>query len=670
MNKIKREAEKNLDEEIIGVLIGKVSGHTLIVEEAVTGEFEPEATRVTLPSRTIAKVSDRILKGELKGNIVGWYHSHPGYGVFMSETDIESQRKLQQFSSEVIALVIDPTSSEVGFFTLDLQGNVCIISEEFVNFYRPGEPPIPEKFAKPPQVEMPRQRQIPVPVRHPVPEPVSRLPLLIPYKDTTTLKVAAVALATMAAVIIIIIFISSIPDEGMASRITDIQTEIKEAQLLGVSVSRAQDELQAAQDSLEEQKTREAREYIERAYIEFQLSLIQWKIEEIERIPCEHEKDIPTAKELLAKTKVTFQDDKYPYDKTRGDLDYNMQFVDARLLTIAAEYYVEQAKPLIGDFTDINQKVEAAKSSFESKNYDSAIRQAGGALEQVTEKLLPKVEDDISTASRDWLNPKVSNEALQRAQQFKDLGACWKAIEEALNAELELQYMISDWMNDRARTNMIFAEDDFSTYSSQLIQARQKHSSEAFKAMIVVQEDILREANDRISSNISVSNQNSLQINIAEAESLLKSADKEENLQERMEILLLANTSFQIQLAYRCIDMAQDFGVADIQSAINKIERVKGEFKSSNYSNETSFLTGAREAQKLALEAALDQLTKQVDAAEIEGKDVKRISPGLIGARNSINTGDYLDALKKLLEAKKNYDTLMSEESTEDTGGD
>lgn len=670
MNKIKGEAEKNMDEEIIGVLIGKVSGHTLIVEEAVTGEFEPEATRVTLPSRTIAKVSDRILKGELKGNIVGWYHSHPGYGVFMSETDIESQRKLQQFSSEVVALVIDPTSSEVGFFTLDLQGNVCIISEEFVNFYRPGEPPVPERFVKPPRVEMPRQRQIPVPVRHPVPEPVSRLPPIIPHKDTTTLKVAAVALATMAAVIIIIIFISTIPDEGMASRIADLQTEINEAQLLGVSVGRAQDELQAAQDSLEEQKTREAREYIERAYVEFQLSLIQWKIEEIERISSEHEKDIPTAKELLTKAKVTFQDDKYPFDKTRSDLDYNMQFVDAKLLTIAAEYYVEQAKPLIEDFTDINQKVEAATSSFESKNYNSAIRQAEGALEQVTEKLLPKVQDDIKTATRDWLNPKVSTEALQRAQQFKDLGAYWKAIEEALNADLELQYMIGDWMNERAYTNMIIIEDDSTAYSSQLIEARQEQFSKAYEAMIDVQVNILQEVKDRISKDISISNQNGLQINIAEAENLLKSADKEENLQNRMEILVRANTSFQIQLAYRCISMAQDSGVADIQNAINTIERVEREFKSSNYSNEIGFLTEAREAQKLALEAALDQLTKQVDAAEAEGRDVKKISPGLIGARNSINNGDYLDALKKLLEAKEKYDTLMSEESTEDTGGD
>lgn len=148
MEKIRKEAGQNLEIEIIGVLIGKVSNSTLVIEQAVTGEFEPEAARVTLPSRTIAKICDKMIKGEIKGNIVGWYHSHPGYGVFMSETDVESQRYLQQFSSEVVALVIDSTSGEVGFFTLDSQGNVCAIDEESIHFYKLREPKIPEKFLK------------------------------------------------------------------------------------------------------------------------------------------------------------------------------------------------------------------------------------------------------------------------------------------------------------------------------------------------------------------------------------------------------------------------------------------------------------------------------------------------------------------------------------------
>ncbi|MFX0099544.1 MAG: hypothetical protein ACFFCS_08175 [Candidatus Hodarchaeota archaeon] len=40
--------------------------------------------------------------------ICGWYHSHPSYGLFMSEEDIGTQSRYQRLWNKSVALVIDP----------------------------------------------------------------------------------------------------------------------------------------------------------------------------------------------------------------------------------------------------------------------------------------------------------------------------------------------------------------------------------------------------------------------------------------------------------------------------------------------------------------------------------------------------------------------------------
>jgi len=43
--------------------------------------------------------------------VIGWYHSHPALGVFLSGTDIRTQRIQQQFQDPYLAVVIDPIST-------------------------------------------------------------------------------------------------------------------------------------------------------------------------------------------------------------------------------------------------------------------------------------------------------------------------------------------------------------------------------------------------------------------------------------------------------------------------------------------------------------------------------------------------------------------------------
>lgn len=41
-------------------------------------------------------------------NVVGWYHSHPGFGPWLSGTDIETQRQQEALQARAVAVVVDP----------------------------------------------------------------------------------------------------------------------------------------------------------------------------------------------------------------------------------------------------------------------------------------------------------------------------------------------------------------------------------------------------------------------------------------------------------------------------------------------------------------------------------------------------------------------------------
>lgn len=44
-------------------------------------------------------------------NIVGWYHSHPSYGCWLSGIDVETTKWFQEMNDPFISVVIDPIKS-------------------------------------------------------------------------------------------------------------------------------------------------------------------------------------------------------------------------------------------------------------------------------------------------------------------------------------------------------------------------------------------------------------------------------------------------------------------------------------------------------------------------------------------------------------------------------
>ena len=51
--------------------------------------------------------------------VVGWYHSHPGFGCWLSGVDVNTQQSFEQLNSRAVAVVVDPIQSVKGKVVID-----------------------------------------------------------------------------------------------------------------------------------------------------------------------------------------------------------------------------------------------------------------------------------------------------------------------------------------------------------------------------------------------------------------------------------------------------------------------------------------------------------------------------------------------------------------------
>ncbi len=204
LDRVVSDARGKPDEQVVGVLIGRLQDNTMVIERAVTGEIESDASHAMLPGDSIAKIADDIIKGRIKGNVIGWYHSHVKGGLFMSETDVETQLKLQQFSPMITAMVVDSNTGNVGYYRADQRNKSSVaLPTDQVRVYGPGEAP---SQRQPPQARVEDYYQ-PPPYRSPSP--------FGPKISLTTVIVVVVLIAlVLSASLIAAVWFGAIPATG------------------------------------------------------------------------------------------------------------------------------------------------------------------------------------------------------------------------------------------------------------------------------------------------------------------------------------------------------------------------------------------------------------------------------------------------------------------------
>lgn len=97
--------------EIMGMLIGKVDGNVMVVMDSYALPVEGTETRVNAQAQAYEYMANYMERAKQVGrleNAIGWYHSHPGYGCWLSGIDVSTQMLNQNFQEPFVAIVIDP----------------------------------------------------------------------------------------------------------------------------------------------------------------------------------------------------------------------------------------------------------------------------------------------------------------------------------------------------------------------------------------------------------------------------------------------------------------------------------------------------------------------------------------------------------------------------------
>jgi len=102
--------------EIMGLMLGKIDpddtrGPTMIVMDTFALPVEGTETRVNAQADAYEYMVEFLSVAKESGrmeNVLGWYHSHPGYGCWLSGIDVSTQMLNQQYQEPWLAVVIDP----------------------------------------------------------------------------------------------------------------------------------------------------------------------------------------------------------------------------------------------------------------------------------------------------------------------------------------------------------------------------------------------------------------------------------------------------------------------------------------------------------------------------------------------------------------------------------
>lgn len=126
VERIMSHARKDTLRECFGLLMGNVYIDEekkltwIYLQDAVAaGQVDADISTVEVSREEFMRINDEVdrIREQTNDDIrkIGWYHSHPNYGIFMSNTDRLNQKRYYNQDWQ-LALVVDPVRSTMGFF--------------------------------------------------------------------------------------------------------------------------------------------------------------------------------------------------------------------------------------------------------------------------------------------------------------------------------------------------------------------------------------------------------------------------------------------------------------------------------------------------------------------------------------------------------------------------
>jgi len=116
-----KHARSGIPFEVMGLMVGEIHDDYTIT---VVDVFSMPQKGTTVSVESVDPVFQQQFMDMMKQvgrdqMCVGWYHSHPGFGPWLSGTDVETQKSQEMLNPRAVAVVVDPIQSVKGKVVID-----------------------------------------------------------------------------------------------------------------------------------------------------------------------------------------------------------------------------------------------------------------------------------------------------------------------------------------------------------------------------------------------------------------------------------------------------------------------------------------------------------------------------------------------------------------------
>lgn len=107
--------------EVMGLLLGQFTDeYTVRVFDVFAMPQSGTAASVEAVDYVFQmKMLDMLKQTGRTESVVGWYHSHPGFGCWLSGVDMNTQQSFEKLDARAVAVVVDPIQSVKGKVVID-----------------------------------------------------------------------------------------------------------------------------------------------------------------------------------------------------------------------------------------------------------------------------------------------------------------------------------------------------------------------------------------------------------------------------------------------------------------------------------------------------------------------------------------------------------------------
>lgn len=119
--KMLKHGKAGIPLEVMGLMLGDyVDDYTVkCIDVFAMPQSGTETSIEAIDEAFQAKMHEMLKQTGRNEIVVGWYHSHPGFGCWLSPTDVNTQKNFEQLNQRFVAVVVDPIQSVRGKVVID-----------------------------------------------------------------------------------------------------------------------------------------------------------------------------------------------------------------------------------------------------------------------------------------------------------------------------------------------------------------------------------------------------------------------------------------------------------------------------------------------------------------------------------------------------------------------